>query len=171
MDDELESAGLQRDLALLDDGRLIDEVRQVARFAEDHGCDVVGALGGVYLPDPGVEGGSFHGRWIKRDRSLGGVGPIRRSDGVRTFQRQTEPSGRRSPVAARAIAARRRFSRPTATASKACESPPIRRSGTTRYSCARFLDSAVIRVSSTSRYPYTATHPYHDSRIQRRTEC
>jgi len=72
VDDELDAEGLQRDPSMLDDTRLIDEVRQIAQFAEDHGCDVVGALGGVYLPDEDADGGSFHGRWFKRDRSLGG---------------------------------------------------------------------------------------------------
>ena len=72
VDGELAAEGMERDLSILDNDRLIEEVRRIAEFAEAHGCDVGGALGGIYLPDPDVDGGTFNGRWIKRDLSLGG---------------------------------------------------------------------------------------------------
>ncbi len=68
VDDELDAGGLQRDLAVLSDERLMDEAREIARYAEDHGCDVEGVLGGLWTD----EDQALHGRWFKLDRSLGG---------------------------------------------------------------------------------------------------
>jgi len=76
VDDELASEGLARDLDLLSDERLIEEARGIAAFAVDHGCDVKGVLGGIWvdsLNDDVVDGsGDHHGRWFKVDRSIGG---------------------------------------------------------------------------------------------------
>jgi hypothetical protein len=72
VDAELESEGMERDLAILSDDRLIEEAQEIARFAIDHGCEVRGVLGGVYSADPAVDGGTLDGRWFNRDRSLGG---------------------------------------------------------------------------------------------------
>jgi len=76
VDDELAAEGLARDLDLLDDERLIEEAREIAEFAADHGCEVRGVLGGIWvdsLNDDVIDGSGTHrGRWFKLDRSIGG---------------------------------------------------------------------------------------------------
>lgn len=75
VDDELAAEGLNRDMDLLSDERLIEEAREVAQFAIDHGCDVKGVLGGIWMDgadEDGTLGGTHHGRWFKLDRSIGG---------------------------------------------------------------------------------------------------
>ncbi|MDP7114172.1 MAG: hypothetical protein QGH45_19530 [Myxococcota bacterium] len=76
IDDELAAEGLARDVDLLDDERLIEEAREIARFAIEHGCEVRGVLGGIWvssLDDDVVDGSGTHrGRWFKLDRSIGG---------------------------------------------------------------------------------------------------
>jgi hypothetical protein len=76
VDDELAAEGFDRDLDLLDDERLIEEAREIAQFAIDHGCEVRGVLGGIWvgsLNDDEIDGSGTHrGRWFKLDRSIGG---------------------------------------------------------------------------------------------------
>jgi hypothetical protein len=72
VDAELTAAEMDRDPSLLDDARLIEEAEAIAAFAEDHGCDVHGVLGGVYLSAEDEDGGTLQGRWFKLDRSIGG---------------------------------------------------------------------------------------------------
>ncbi len=72
MDEELVAEGIERDVEALSDERLLDEAREIATFAEDHGCDVKGVLGGVYLVDTEGVGGAIHGRWFDIEQTIGG---------------------------------------------------------------------------------------------------
>ncbi len=72
VDEELAMAEMERDPGVVDDARLFEEAEAIAEFAEAHGCDVHGVLGGVYLAAEDADGGTFEGRWFKLDRSLGG---------------------------------------------------------------------------------------------------
>ncbi len=71
-DGEATALGLQRDVEVLSDERLIEEARSIADYAVDHGCDVEGVLGGVYTDDQGAPGGTIQGRWFDLDQSIGG---------------------------------------------------------------------------------------------------
>lgn len=72
VDEELAMAEMERDPTVLGDARLLEEAEAIAEYAEEHGCDVHGVLGGVYLASEDEDGGSFDGRWFKLDRSVGG---------------------------------------------------------------------------------------------------
>jgi hypothetical protein len=76
VDDELAAEGLERDVDLLDDERLIEEAREIAQFAIAHGCEVRGVLGGIWVHsrnDDVIDGSGTHrGRWFQLDRSIGG---------------------------------------------------------------------------------------------------
>ena len=72
VDDELVAEGIDRDMETLTDERLLEEAREIATFAEDHGCDVDGVLGGIYLIGEEVAGGTIHGRWFDLEQTIGG---------------------------------------------------------------------------------------------------
>lgn len=71
-DAEATALGLERDVEMLSDERLIDEARDIADYAIDHGCDVEGILGGVYTEIVDAPGGEIHGRWFDLDQTIGG---------------------------------------------------------------------------------------------------
>jgi len=71
-DGEAQTLGLERDVEVLSDDRLIDEARGIAEYATEHGCDVEGVLGGVYTETVDAPGGEIMGRWFNLDQTIGG---------------------------------------------------------------------------------------------------